>query len=118
MSEKKHELILVFAALIISCFFLIYEVFDSPKYGKPEAVEIITSSFFPEETKPDKTGKVNINTASLEELCTLEEVGETKAAAIIKFREKNGDFRTVEEIMLVDGISTETLNKNINRITV
>ena len=76
MSEKKHELIIVFAALIISCFFLIYEVFDSPKYGKSEAVEIITSSFFPEETKPDQTGKVNINTASLEELCTLEEVGE------------------------------------------
>lgn len=118
MSEKKHELILVFAALIISCFFLIYEVLDSPKYDRAQAVEIMTSSFFPEKTKPDQTGTVNINTASLEELCTLEEIGETKAAAIIKFREENGEFRTVEEIMLVDGISTETLYKNINRITV
>ncbi len=118
MSEKKHELILVFAALLISCFFLIYEVLDSPKYGKVEAVEIVTASFFSEETKPDKTEKVNINTASLEELCTLEEIGEIKAAAIIKFREENGEFRTVEEIMLVEGISTETLNKNIEILTV
>ena len=118
MSENKHELILVFAALIISCFFLTYEVLDSPKYNKTEAYEISSTSFFPEKTQTDKSGKVNINTATLEELCTLEEVGEVKAAAIIKFREEYGEFRSAEEIMLVDGISTETLNKNIDRITV
>lgn len=118
MSEKKHELLLVFAALIICCFFLAYELFDSPKFNSVEAVPISTTGFIQPETTTRASNTVNINTASAEELCTLDGIGKSKAAAIIEYREKNGRFRAPEEIIQVSGISETVFNKNIDRITV
>ncbi len=117
MSEKKHELLLIAAALIISAAALLYSVLDSPKYNKLEAIEI-TASSAESSTSAVFTGKVNLNTAGIEELSQLELIGEKKAQAIIDYREENGKFRTVEEITNVDGISSVILNKNIDRLTV
>ena len=64
------------------------------------------------------TGKVNINTAPLEELITLEGVGETYAERIIAYREKNGDFKNPEEILNVKGIGEKTFAANKDRIVV
>ena len=50
------------------------------------------------------TGKVNINTASLEELMTLEGIGENKAKSIIEYRETKSKFNTIEDIKNVNGI--------------
>lgn len=50
---------------------------------------------------------VNINTDTLENLLTLPGIGESKAKAIIKYREENGQFNTIEEILNVDGIGTK-----------
>lgn len=116
MSEKKHEILLIAAALIIASCVLLYSVFDSPKYNKLEAVP------FTVETTAHSTsvykGKINLNTADIEELSQLELIGEKKAQAIIDYREENGAFRTVDEITNVDGISTVILEKNIDRLTV
>lgn len=117
MSEKKHELLLIAAALIIASCTLLYSVFDSPKYNRLEAVPIaVKSTVHP--TSAKIKGKVNINTADIEELSQLELIGEKKAQAIIDYREKNGKFRTVEEITNVEGISTVILEKNIDKLTV
>ena len=51
-----------------------------------------------------KEGKVNINTATVEELKTLKGIGEKKAEAIIEYRKKNGSFKNKEELMKVRGI--------------
>ena len=49
-------------------------------------------------------GLVDINTATKQQLCTLPGVGEGKADSIIAYRESNGGFSSIEEIMKVEGI--------------
>ena len=50
---------------------------------------------------------ININTATVEMLQTLPGIGESKAKAIVKYREQNGNFKSIEEIQNVDGIGTK-----------
>lgn len=118
MSEKKHELLLIAAAMFISAIVLLYSVFDSPKYNNLEAVPITTVAFRTETESAASNSKININTADVTELMNLEGIGENKAKAIIKYREKNGKFRTPDEITNVSGIGAGILEKNINKITV
>jgi competence protein ComEA len=61
---------------------------------------------------------ININTASAEELTALPGIGEQKAAAIVEYREANGPFQTVEDLLLVPGIGETTLDGLIDQVTV
>ena len=63
-------------------------------------------------------GKVNINTASREELKTLNGIGDTRAENILSYRELNGAFQCVEDLMKVDGIKEGVFNKMKDSITV
>ena len=56
------------------------------------------------ETNKTSSGKVSINTGTIEELKTLSGIGDAKAKEIIAYREANGPFQTIEEIMNVPGI--------------
>lgn len=61
---------------------------------------------------------VNINTASAGEIAeVLQGVGESKAQAIVEYRETNGAFSSVDEVAQVKGIGQATLAKNQERIT-
>ena len=63
-------------------------------------------------------GKVNINTASIEELAKLDKIGEAYAKRIIEYREANGLFEKPEDIMKVKGIGEKIWEINKDRITV
>ena len=54
--------------------------------------------------KPAPSAKVNINTASVEQLTTLPGVGPKLAARIVEYRQKSGSFRSTQELMNVKGI--------------
>lgn len=60
------------------------------------------------ENQEAETDKVDINTADTVVLQTLNGIGEKKAALIIAYREENGSFQTIEEIMEVSGIGEKT----------
>ncbi len=62
--------------------------------------------------------KININTATLEELKTLSGIGDAKANAIIEYRTKNGNFKSIEDLMNVSGISESLFSKIKENITV
>lgn len=63
-------------------------------------------------------GKVNINTASREELKTLNGIGDTRAGSIVVYRESNGPFGSIEDLMKVEGIKEGVYNKLKDDITV
>jgi competence protein ComEA len=83
--------------------------------------EIKNDACYNEETDENlntSDGKININTSSLEELMTLSGIGESKAKAIIEYREKNGSFKNIEDIVNVSGISETIYAKIKNNITI
>jgi competence protein ComEA len=62
--------------------------------------------------------KVNINTATAEELSTLKGIGEKKAEAIIEYRENHGHFTTIEDIKNVKGVGDKTFEEIKDNIAV
>ena len=79
---------------------------------KDEPQEEMNNKGFKEDTK------ININNADIEELMTLSGVGESKARAIIEYREKNGNYSKIEDIMNVTGIKEAMFAKICDSITV
>ena len=63
-------------------------------------------------------GLVDINTADAALLMTLPGIGQTRADAIVAYREQHGSFSTIEDIMKVDGIKEGSFAKLRDRITV
>ena len=66
---------------------------------------------------PPKGQLVNINTATLEELMRLPDIGETNGKAIIEYRNENGPFATIDDLLKVPGIGPKTLENLKGLIT-
>ncbi|QJI28201.1 ComEA family DNA-binding protein [Pseudomonas sp. ADAK18] len=81
-----------------------------PEVSTPIAVQM---------TKAEQTGKVNLNSADAETLRRdLFGIGAAKARAIIAYRESNGPFTAVDELLEVKGIGKSLLEKNRDRLEV
>ena len=64
---------------------------------------------YPIASQPTTTGKLDLNSATVEQLRSLPNIGEVRAQAIVSFREARGPFSTVDDLLLVSGIGPETL---------
>ncbi len=64
------------------------------------------------------SGKLSLNTATLEELMTLPGIGEAKALAIIQYREEVGAFQSIEELKEVSGIGDAIFDQIKENITI
>ncbi|WP_265434676.1 ComEA family DNA-binding protein [Aeromonas salmonicida] len=98
------------ATLLLSCLPLLSQPLLAA--DKPAAKPVTTV------TTAKESGKVNLNTASINELTALKGIGEKKAQAIVDYREKQGKFTTVEQLADVSGIGPATLEANRDMIIV
>lgn len=102
-------------------------------YTKKEAAELISAGGVSDDTvlnsasglpggtggsEVSDAGKVNINTATKDELMTLSGIGEAKADSIITYREQNGRFSGTEDIKNVSGIGDSTYERLKDNICV
>jgi len=87
------------------------------KENKDESIEQKNNELQPTQVSLSNE-KININTASLEELEKLPGIGPSKAQAIIDYRTNNGPFKSIEEIKNVKGIGEKTFEKLKDLITV
>ena len=88
-----------------------------PKKGEEVNSELAQTPT-PHKKEVEKEGKVNINTATVEELKTLKGIGEKKAEAIIEYRKQNGSFKNKEELMKVRGIGKKLYESFEERVVV
>lgn len=70
------------------------------------------------EKNADNTDLININTASVEELDKLPNIGPARAADIISYREENGGFQSIEELKNISGIGDKTFEEMKDLVTV
>ncbi|MGU5717092.1 ComEA family DNA-binding protein [Aeromonas taiwanensis] len=98
------------AALLLGCLPLLSQpVLAADKPATKPAATVATAT---------EAGKINLNTASADELASLKGIGEKKAQAIVDHREKQGKFTSVDQLADVSGIGPATLEANRDMIIV
>lgn len=93
---------------------LAYELEDGEKIYIPNINEkeiTVTDSLDRTESQSEKEKTININKAGTEELKNLNGIGDGLAKNIIQYREENGKFKNIEELMNVPGIGESKFNK-------
>lgn len=70
------------------------------------------------ENKVSTEGKVNLNTATIDELMGLKGIGKAKAQAIIDYREQLGRFTSIDELEKVFGIGMKLVDQNRDFIVI
>lgn len=85
-------------------------------------VIVVLAAFAPalwsQQAQEEGTEKVNINTATAEEIAQLKNIGSAYAMRIVEYRQENGPFEKPEDIMKVKGIGEKTYELNKDKITV
>ncbi|MBP1914845.1 helix-hairpin-helix domain-containing protein [Lederbergia galactosidilytica] len=87
------------------------KLYDEMVIYIPEINELGPEVSYPGEMNSNNDEKVNINQADAAELETLPGIGPSKAATIIQYREENGSFKEIEELMNISGIGEKTFEK-------
>ena len=101
--NKKSKIflyIIIFILLVLGGFAV--EHFEKDAFVMET---VATEDYIPYDTKEVTDGKININSADTEQLVKLKGIGEKMSERIIKYRQENGPFMSIEEIMKVSGIS-------------
>lgn len=104
------------AGVILTAAVLLAGHFDSPKYydvlEKVRAETVVSLPVLIAEEN-----KIDINNADVDELQKLYGVGEKRAQAIVDYRKENGGFFAVGELININGISENIIEKNKDIIT-
>lgn len=117
---KKAGVVLVLVTLVLgifTCGFLL-----GRNCNRSKIVMSGTTQANTQETDPDTSTsggrKVNINTATADELTLLPGIGEALAQRILEYRTENGPFRSTEDLVNVSGIGAQKLEDLLEHITI
>lgn len=104
----------------ISCLFCIFIVsLMLIRLSRPATVPLINSTPISTESLHINTeGKLNINTATVQELTVLSGIGEVLAQRIVEYREKNGPYKDTSDLLNIKGIGPVKLKNIIDQIYV
>jgi competence protein ComEA len=98
---------------------LLFAVIASFSLAAVAAEPSKTESAKPAAVQVAQVAVVNLNTADADTLQReLAGIGETKAKAIVAYREEHGNFASVDELLEVKGIGQATLEKNRDKLSV
>lgn len=121
--RKDTTSFIVFTGIIICAVIVAYNAFYQPqaqevKYVPMTSSEIAESSLSALDNH-FKNGKLNINLATVDELTeNLDGISTTLAQRIVDYRNENGDFNDIAEIMNVKGIGESKFNAISGKICV
>lgn len=111
----KTEWILLALTGVFLCGLLILSFLDREQVGR---MGISTEIDVPQEEILPDLSPLDLNTATEEELTQLPGIGEELAQRIVVYREENGPFTTVDDLMNVSGIGEGKFEALSDRITV
>lgn len=114
MHKKSGQFLLIGLAMVLLGAILMYQVYDVPALYPEEQSGAVQGGA----AAPSENRKINLNTATMEELTGLNGIGETKAAAIIRYREENGGYAHISELLNVTGIGEHIFEQIKNDITI
>ena len=103
--NKKSMFTIIILAFILLIIIVLIIGFQRISYNKM----ILQQSTI--QTEQEEITKVNINNANIEKLIKLPGIGQIKAKAIIHYREKIGEFKSLKELIKVKGIGEKTFEK-------
>ncbi len=122
-NSKRQSLIIIGFGLIIIAGIILYFALSSPKISDNSALsQTVTKSVSDNNTSTSKTSQdvttvnsaaypINLNDCTVDELITIDGIGEVKASAIIEYRELIGGYTSVEEIKNIKGIGDKIYEK-------
>lgn len=131
-SDKRQSEILIGVSLIIVGVIILYIALSQPKViSESKSSEIVSSVSIAEEStssavthsssskiEKDADAVVNINTCTPEELMQIPGIGESKANAIVAYREIYGSYSSTEEVKNISGFSDKFYESIKDNITV
>ena len=117
--KEKYKVLAVIGFFLISGIFYSHSFYGGTlEMGNEITVDeigVVDENVLPAE---EFLSEIDINKASVVDLDRLSGIGESRAMDIIKYREENGNFSQIEDIMKVPGIGEKTFEEIKGQITV